>query len=73
MHKNNRDLINGKAFDDKDYVIEETPIRHHSRDDVLSKKTTTIRTASDEITTQMPMIEEITDTDRYLTFPIFDW
>lgn len=61
MHRGNRDSINGKATHDKDYVIEETPGRHH---DVISKKTTTIRTATVEITTEMPIIEQSSDADR---------
>lgn len=63
MHKENRDRDNGgKGFDEKDYVIEEAPVRQY---DMLSKKATTIRTVNDEITTEMPMIQETSDTERY--------
>lgn len=62
MHRENRDRDNGgRIVDEKDYVIEEVPVRHS---DVLSKKATTIRTATDEITTEMPMIGENTNTER---------
>lgn len=66
MHKENRDLNNAKPFDDRDYVIDEVPSQHLSRADILSKKVTTMQMATEEITTQMPIIEKSSDAERYL-------
>lgn len=65
MHKENRELHNAKQFDEKDYVIDEVPLLHVSNDDQLSKKTTTMRTAVEDITTQMPIIQHTSDDERY--------
>lgn len=66
MHKENRELHHARPFDDKDYVIDEVPAQHLPHADILSKKATTIKMATEEITTQMPMIEKSSDAERYL-------
>lgn len=65
MHKENRQLHNAKPYDEKDYVIDEVPSHHLPNRDAVSKKTTTMRTATEEITTHMPIIAQTSDGERY--------